>query len=246
MSSTPARPARRRFRCRLWPTVITAAGLVLLLGLGTWQVERLGWKTELIRQAEEGLAAPAVDLPDDAGLEGLDFRHVSVRGTYLHDAAIGFGLSAVQGEPGGRLVTPLRLDDGRIVLVDRGWLPEALLPPRTPPGLQPSGEVDIEGVARWRGGGKPGWLTPTNEPDKRRWFGWDLPALEQALGMSLLPVEIVLERTEGTGELPKTEPVTIDLPNNHLGYAITWYGLAAALLAIYLLSSMTQPDSAQT
>ena len=242
MSSTLADREGRRFRFRLWPTVMTGLGVALMIGLGTWQLERLAWKTELIRTAEAGLAAPPIDLPPGADLAALEFRHVAARGTYLHDAAIGLGLTAVGGEPGGRLVTPLRLDDGRVVLVDRGWLPEPLLPPRTPAALQPAGTVSIDGIARWRGNQTAGWMAPANEPEKRRWFSWDYPALRQALGLDLVPVELVLEHGDGTADLPKAQPVTIDLPNDHLGYAITWYGLAVVLLVIYIMSSLSKPE----
>lgn len=245
MSSALTESTGRRFRLRLWPTVMTVLGVALMIGLGTWQLERLAWKTEIIRSAEAGLTAPPIDLPPGSELAALDFRHVSARGTYLNEAAIGFGLSAVGGEPGGRLVTPMRLDDGRIVLVDRGWLPEPLLPPRTPAGLQPAGTVSIDGIARWRGNQAAGWMVPSNEPLKRRWFSWDIPALQAALGLDLVPVEIVLERSEGPADLPKAQPVTIDLPNDHLGYAITWYGLAVVLLVIYIMSSLSKPEAAE-
>lgn len=233
-------PAGRRFRLRFWPTIITMAGLLLLLGLGTWQAQRLAWKTGLIAQVEARLAEPPVPLPEPgADLSSFDFRRVEVRGTYRHDAAFAFGLQASGNEPGARLITPLRLDDGRVLLVDRGWLPEPLLPPNVPDGLQPEDTVARTGVLRLRGEVAASWLTPTSQPDRRRWFAWDMPALENALGMSLLPAVLVLERSEGSAGLPRTGPVRVELRNDHLGYALTWYGLAVGLLVIYLLFSFT-------
>ncbi|HEX6016069.1 MAG TPA: SURF1 family protein [Geminicoccaceae bacterium] len=249
MTATPANAAgrlhRRRFRFRLWPTLAALLGAAVLPGLGTWQLQRLAWKTDLIVRAEAGLAAPLVALPTaGADLEALDFRHVTARGVYLHDAAFAFGLSASGGEPGGRLVTPLRLDDGRVVLVDRGWLPEDLLPPNVPEALRPSGQVTLEGVARWRGGGgrERGWMVPDDQPDRRRWFSWDIPAMERALGVPLLPVTLALERSKGPIGLPQAQRMAVDFHNNHLGYALTWYGLAAGLLVIFVLSSSAKPD----
>jgi surfeit locus 1 family protein len=247
LTATPADaglpPARRRLRFRPWPTLAVLAALAVLLGLGTWQMQRLAWKTDLIAHAEAGLAAPPVTLPAaGTDLAGLDFRRVAARGAYLHDAAFAFGLSASGAEPGGRLVTPLRLDDGRVVLVDRGWLPEDLLPPGVPQGLRPSGQVTLEGVARWRGGGlERGWMLPADQPGRRRWFSWDVAAMERALGMPLLPVVLVLERSEGPAGLPQAQRVAADFRNNHLGYALTWYGLAAALLVIFVLFSSAKP-----
>jgi surfeit locus 1 family protein len=244
LTATPAdagRPYRRRFR--LWPTLAVLPAVAVLLGLGTWQVQRLAWKTDLIGRAEAGLAAPPAALPAaGTDLAALDFRRVTAQGAYLHDSAFAFGLSASGGEPGGRLVTPLRLDDGRVLLVDRGWLPEDLLPPDVPQGLRPSGQVTLEGVARWRGGGLDrGWMTPADQPDRRRWFSWDIAAMEQASGMPLLPVVLVLERPEGRASLPEARRVAVDFRNNHLGYALTWYGLAAALLVMFVLFSSAKP-----
>jgi surfeit locus 1 family protein len=247
LTATPAdaagRAHRRRFRFRLWPTLAVLAALAVLLGLGTWQLQRLAWKEDLIARADAGLAALPVALPAaGADLEALDFRRITVHGAYLHDAAFAFGLSASNGEPGGRLVTPLRLDDGRVILVDRGWLPEDLLPPDVPQGLRPSGQLTLEGVARWRGGGfDRGWMAPADQPEGRRWFSWDVAAMERALGMPLLPVVLVLERSEGPAGLPEARRVAADFRNNHLGYALTWYGLAAALLVIFVLFSSTKP-----
>ena len=174
----------------------------MLVALGTWQLQRLAWKAELIRRAEAQLAEAAMPVPSGP-LDGLDFRRLSARGTYLHEAAFAFGLSAFDGQPGARLVTPLRLDDGRVILVDRGWLPQSLLPPNTPPDLQPGGSVTVEGIGRWRGDIVPGWMAPADSPAQRRWFTWDIPSIEQALGLELAPLELVLERSEGPAALPK-------------------------------------------
>ena len=126
MSSTPAK-AGRVFRPRLWPTIATLAGIAVLLSLGTWQLQRLEWKRGLIEHAERQLAAPATPLPA-TGLEDFDFRRVSLTGTYLHNAAFAFGFTAEGGAPGSRLITPFRLEDGRVLLIDRGWLPKWRVP----------------------------------------------------------------------------------------------------------------------
>lgn len=236
----------RRFRPGLWPSVAAAAAFVLLASLGTWQAQRLAWKQDLIARAEAGLAAPPAPVPSDpaSDLAALDYRRVLTRGRYLHDQAFGFGFSARGGEPGGRLVTPLLLEDGRALLVDRGWLPRALLPPNLPAGLAPEGEVEVAGVARHRAGETRPMFRPDDDPAARRWYGWDFPALAEAVGRPLLPLVLVAQ-PEGVAEpgaLPLVEPVAVDFPNNHLGYAITWYGLAAALVAVYVAFSLRKPD----
>src|SRR5688572_8678430 len=97
-----------RFSPRLWPTLVTLLGVVLLVTLGTWQLRRLAWKEDLIAHAEAGLEAPPTVLPSEsARYEALDFRHLAVRGRFLHGQAFAYGFTAVNGEPGAHLVTPL-------------------------------------------------------------------------------------------------------------------------------------------
>ena len=241
MSSTPA-DASRRFRPRLRPTLASIVALAVLVGLGTWQLQRLAWKEGLIAHAQAQLDAPAVPLPAD-GLADLDFRRVAATGSYLHDAAFAFGFLAEDGRPGGRLITPFQLADGRVILVDRGWMPEDLLPPNVPNGLRPEGVVTLEGIARWRGDDNRPWMTPADTPQQRRWYGWDKPSIQAATGRPIVPVVLVLERSEGPAGLPRAEPVLIDFPNDHLSYALTWYGLAVVLLVIYILFSFTTSGS---
>jgi surfeit locus 1 family protein len=230
------------FRPRLWPTIVTLAALAVLVSLGTWQLQRLEWKRGLIERAQAQLAAPPLPLPA-TGLEDLDFRRVALAGTYLHDAAFAFGFTAEDGAPGSRLVTPFRLGDGRIFLIDRGWLPTDLLPPHVPKALEPAGPVTLEGVGRWRGSWHRTWLTPDDSPAHRRWYGWDIPAMAEAAGLPLEPLEVMLERSEGPAGLPRAEPISVDLPNSHLSYAITWYSLALVLVVIYALFSTTRSGS---
>ena len=129
---------------------------------------------------------------------------------------------------------PLLREDGPAVLVDRGWVPADRAHPAARRDGQIEGPVTVTGIARYRGADEPGWFTPANEPEQRMWFSYDLPALERALGLSLLPVVVEADDRPNPGGLPLGGLTRIELPNNHLQYAITWYGLAAALLAVYV------------
>ncbi|HMR30945.1 MAG TPA: SURF1 family protein [Geminicoccaceae bacterium] len=225
----------RRFRPGATLTVLVLVALAVLLSLGTWQVRRLAWKTALIETITSRGAEPAIPVEqalDDPAAN--DFRHVGAAGRYRHDLAFAMGTVAERGEVGGRLVTPLLLPDGRAVLVERGWLPERLLPPGTPEAIQPSGQVELDGVARFHGGDRAGVFTPDNRPEQRRWYWYDLAGLRAALGLEVEPLVLALGRSDTGGALPQPLPVRADLPNNHLGYAITWYGLAIALVAVYV------------
>ena len=206
-----------RFRPRLWPTLISLPAFGLLIGLGVWQLERLEWKSALIAQREAALAAPAVELPAVLTPD-LEFRRVEARGRLLNDQAQRYGLRPRNGAPGYELLTPLARPEGRAILVNRGWRPEA-----TPPTEGPEGEVTIEGVLRFPR--PPGAFAPEHGPAPERWLWYDLAGLERRLGLELAPAVLELEPPEGAG-----------LVNNHLQYALTWFALAAALGTIYLVS----------
>jgi surfeit locus 1 family protein len=241
MSSMTTAELATRFRPALWPSVAAVLGVALLVSLGTWQLERLAWKEALIAHVEAGLAQPAIDLPADlADPAALDYRPVRARGRFLPDAAFAFGVSARDGEPGARLVMPLLLADGRTLLVDRGWLPQDLLPPALPKDLRSPVETVVEGVARHHGEHRRSYFQPADDPARGRWFGWDLPAMAEAVGRPLLPIVMVAAPSPDAapGSLPQPAPVRPAFTNNHLGYAITWYGLAAALAGVYLAASL--------
>ncbi len=231
----PASAGALHFRPRLWPSLATLAALALLLGLGTWQVQRLHWKEGLIAERTAQLAAPPAQLPATADdWRVWDFRKVSVRGTFRHDLEQRFGAYAVDGQFGQHILTPLVRPDGAAILVDRGWVPAERAPVETRRQGELSGDALITGIARYRGADRPGWFTPANQPADRIWYWYDVPALAQTVGLELLPVVVEADATPNPGGLPIGGQTRIELPNNHLQYAITWYGLALALVAVYI------------
>jgi len=224
-----------RFRPGLWPTLAALAGLLALLGLGTWQVERLDWKERLIAERQAGLAASPEPLPAVAeNWRTFDFRRVSVAGEFRHDLEQLFGAYAIDGRLGHHVLTPLIRPDGAAVLIDRGWVPADQAHPAARRAGQIEGEARIFGIARYRAGDRRGWFRPDNQPDASLWFWYDLPALEDAVGLDLLPVVVEADSSANPGGLPIGGQTRAELPNNHLQYAITWYGLAAVLAAVYV------------
>jgi surfeit locus 1 family protein len=225
----------RSFAPGLWPTVVTLLGLAVLLGLGTWQLERLEWKRALIAEREAKLASAPEILPStsDAWAD-WDFRPVVVEGEFRHDLEQLFGVAAIDGQVGHHVLTPLVRPDGAAVLVDRGWVPAERAHPATRREGQPAGPAEVAGVARYRGDDQPGWFTPGNRPAQGLWYWYDLPELGRALGLELLPVVIEADATPNPDGLPIGGQTHAELPNNHLQYAITWYGLAAGLLGVWI------------
>jgi surfeit locus 1 family protein len=230
-----AKANARRFAPGLWPTAATLLGLIVLVGLGTWQLDRLAWKRDLIALREAQLAAPAEPLPGSAeDWRSWDFRPVVVHGEFRHDLEQLFGVAAIDGRLGHHVLTPLVRQDGAALLVDRGWVPADRAHPAARREGQITGLVQVTGIARYRGGDRPGWFRPDNQPEQSLWYWYDLPALEAALGLGLVPVVIEADATSNPGGLPIGGQTRTELPNSHLQYAITWYGLAAGLFVIWI------------
>lgn len=235
---------RERFRFTLWPTLFTIPALALLIGLGTWQIQRLHWKLDLIAKRSAALAAAPVAAPESgAEAEALDFNHVTVRGTFDHAKELYIAATDEHGLTGWQVVTPLTLEDGRIVLVNRGFVPEAQRPPETRAAGQVAGEVTIEGILRIPH--KPsGWLVPGNGPRQNYWLYVDIPAMAEADGLDqgkLLPYSVDAGKAPNPGGVPRGGQTPIELPNDHLQYAITWYGFAVTLIVIYLIYHYRKP-----
>lgn len=215
-------------------------GCGVLIGLGTWQVERRAWKAELIATMDARLALPRANLSALlAGGEPEDFRPVSVTGIFLHDQEMYLAARSYQSRLGYHVVTPLLRDDGaaggQAVLVDRGWIPVDRLAPASRAAGQVPGKVTVEGILRRPA--KPGAFTPDNRPDQNRWYWPDLPAMGAHAGLAqVAPVLIEAGPAPNPGGLPIGGQTRVNLPNDHLQYAITWYALAAALVVLYLVS----------
>ncbi len=222
-------------RPALWPTLITVPSLIVLLALGTWQVQRLHWKEGLIAARQSALAAAPVPLPatlDDPA--AFAFRRVTVRGRFRHRDEIHLIATSLEGEGGYQVVTPLeRADGGGIVLVNRGWVPYERKHPESRAEGQLAGEVTIEGIATLPG--SKGFFVPDNDDDANVWFWRDLPGMARHLGLEVQPLFVEAGPAPNPGGYPRGGQSRVELRNDHLSYAITWYALAAALAAVYLI-----------
>jgi surfeit locus 1 family protein len=224
-------------RSRLIPAAFTVFAALVCLSLGAWQLERLGWKTNLIAERQAAVHAAPIPLPKtQEEASRLEFHPVIAEGVFLNDKEIYLGAASPGGgEPGLQVLTPLRLADDRIVFVNRGFIPSALKNPKKRGAGQLSGPVRVTGLLRLPHG-RPGWLVPDNRPDLNYWFWVDLPAMEAATGLSnVAPFYIDADATPNPGGWPKGGVTVIDLPNDHLQYAITWFALAVAAIVVYLV-----------
>lgn len=208
-------PSRRL----LLPGLMTLAMLATLLALGTWQVSRLLWKRELLAAIAASEQRPALPL----GPNPPAFARVRAEGRFEPITAL-YG-AEVRGDAGGaRLLGILRRDGAPPLLVVRGWVP-------VPPPAIASGPATVEGYIR--PADAPGWFSPTDDLAGRRFYTLNPTAIGSALGVpDLAPYTLVAMGPPGTPDPARTLPRP---PNNHLPYAITWYGLAIALLVIFAL-----------
>lgn len=223
-----------------------AAGVVtaILLSLGTWQVGRLAWKNELIatltaRTRAAPIVAPSLAEARAASPEALDWTPVRLTGHFL--ASRDLPVHAILGEPHGRfggpgvwMMTPFARDDGSIVWINRGFVPrrERDLADHAP---APSGEVTITGILR-----RPeprGTHTPADDPAHRLWFVRDPAVLAAAADLEAAKVAPYTVDADASltpaGGLPQAGETRLSYPNDHLGYAITWYGLAATCVGVF-------------
>ena len=173
-------------------------------------------------------------------MNDLEFRRVRLTGHFLNDKEMYLAARSLNGNVGYHVVTPFLGDDGTTTLVDRGWIPLDRKDPATRAQGEISGTVTIEGLIR--SPGRKSWVVPDNEADKNFWFFVDIPAMAAHAGLSDLRDYFVEAGPEkNPGGYPIGGQSHIDLPNNHLSYAITWYSLALALVIIYLIYHRVKP-----
>jgi surfeit locus 1 family protein len=228
----------------LVPAVVAMGALAVLLSLGTWQIERKAWKEGLIATLNQRIAAPAMELPAPASWDRLDpakdeFRRVALRGQFLPDQealvyTTGSGLRSDISGPGYWVFAPVRLADGSVVVINRGFVPEGRQDPGARADGQVSGPIDIIGAMRWPEA--RGLFTPADDPARNLWFVRDHAAMAAAKGWgTVAPFLIDQEQPQPPGGLPRPGKITPNLTNNHLQYALTWYGLAFVLVVAFIV-----------
>ena len=227
--------SKLRFRPTLWPTVFSVPAFILMIGLCIWQVQRLHWKEGLIAERQARVTAEPVALPKPgADPAAMAYRRVRLDGAFLHDQELYLGARSLNGNPGYHILTPFALTQGGAVLVDRGWVPVDRKAPETRAEGQVAGSRTIEGIVRLPHG--KAWMQPDNEPANNMWFYVDLPAMAASSGADLrTDLYVDAGPAENPGRYPIGGQTRIELPNDHLQYAITWGLLAVALAVIYVL-----------
>ncbi|SFI90013.1 SURF1 family protein [Albimonas pacifica] len=208
-------------RARLvFALVIGLGGVAILCALGTWQVQRLAWKEGLIAELEGRLAAAPEALPEAPTEARDEYLRVAVTGDY-RPGEIHVLTSRKPWGPGFRIVAPFETEAGRRILVDRGFVPET---EKGAARTLPEG-VEVTGALLWPQ--EVDGFTPDPDREANMWFARDLPAMAQALDAEPILVVAEADPAAAPDALPAAWPLTVNLTNDHLEYAITWFGLAA-------------------
>jgi surfeit locus 1 family protein len=219
---------RRRFVVLLGPGLMALVMLAVLIALGTWQVHRLHWKEGILAQVARAEAAPPVPLPESPA----PYTKVEATGTLRDDLSATYGAEVRDTrhgpELGAQLIVPLERPGKVPVLVDRGWVPLT----RNAPIEQPEGEVTVQGFIR--APAHPGWFSAADDTAGRQFFTLDPAKIGATLGLGKVAPFTLVEMGDARPEhWPDPAQHLPRPPNNHLSYAITWYGLAFALVVIF-------------
>jgi surfeit locus 1 family protein len=234
-------------------TIAALTGLLILLALGSWQMQRLGWKERVLAERATAAAGQPVPLPPSdtvltgEATEALAFRRTEAQGVFLHEAerrVQGQYLTSTGRQPdqlGVHVVTPLRLVDGSLLLINRGWAP------LTGEIMRPMGRVTVTGLIRPFP--EKGWMQPENDPARDAWFRVEARSMTTGLTGPVAGYYLDAVAEPGHTAPPYGGQSRIALPNNHLQYALTWYSLAVVLLGVWgavVRSRLTPAADGQT
>lgn len=231
-----AGPSRRRSLVALVFGILCVG---LLAALGTWQVERLQWKEGVIARIDARIHAQPLSMDAAEALQrqtgDVEYYPVLARGRFLNGAER-FFISTFNGQAGWNVYAPMDLGGNRFVYVNRGFVPYERRDPATRREGQFDGETAVQGLARDVQAEKPSFLVPNNDIGRNQFFWKSLPDLMVDAGLPsdarIMPFVIDAGLGSAPGGWPVGGTTVIDIPNNHLQYAITWYGLALALASM--------------
>jgi surfeit locus 1 family protein len=230
------------WRSLIWLGLFTLLGLVILIGLGVWQLDRLAWKERLIAEVSARVTASPTPVPTEGDWAKLkpddyEYRHVWLDGVYefARQAFVFRALDNPRGRfggPGYLVLTPLRLADGAYVVVNRGFVPQDEKDRFKAAAEPATGETTVTGLMR--SPESRTWFTPDDDPARGQWFTRDPAAIAATLKLErAAPFTIDADATGKIGDLPQGGEAVLAFPNNHFSYALTWFGTALALAGVF-------------
>ena len=224
-----------RLRPLLAPAIATLLMGAFLIGLGVWQLHRLAWKEGLIAQIDARAHGPAQPVPAPVDWSALrprdyEYRHVTARGTFDNTKETLVFRPSEDG-PGYLVMTPLALAGGGTIIVNRGFVPDNLKARDARAGGDPDGPVTITGLMR--APEARNLFTPADDIASGQFFTKDPATIAARDDIAAAPFVIDADPTPNPGGWPRGGATAMSIPNNHFTYAMTWFGIALALFAIF-------------
>jgi surfeit locus 1 family protein len=221
-----------------FPAALTFVMLAVLLGLGGWQVERLAWKTDLLARMDARRDAPPLLISGQTDIAALnrgrhEFHPAQFTGRFGDDVV--FWFTQIENKPSGlarldaagyHMLVPFMLEDGSAILVDRGFIPARLLDIPAPP--PPQGLQNLSVILRWPDG--RGAFDNADDPSRNLFYVRDPKAIGAHWQFALPPM--LGEAAIANESWPRGGQTRFSMPNNHLQYAVTWFGLAIVLVIV--------------
>ncbi len=232
--------------------VFMVIGIAVLCGLGTWQVKRLYWKEALIEKVEKRISIAPVTIDEfvskQKNQEDWPYTPIMTKGIYDHSKEVFFFTTSNKGQAGWNVNTPMLLENGKYLIVNRGFIPYEMRNPADRLKGQVEGIQELVGLVRIAEIEKPNSFFPENNPDKREIYWRDIKLMTNLMGKDggreFVPFFVDANDEPIEGDWPKGGTTIIAFPNSHLQYAVTWYGLALALLGVgsYFLYTRRQQN----
>lgn len=246
----PQSTLKKRILARVFISLIACCLFLLFFSLAIWQVERLGWKKDLIARVNTRITAKAVPAPTPKEWPAItadkdEYRHIFVKGHYLDDKPIAVKALTALGSGYWQLV-PLQTKDDGVIYINRGFISDANYKAGLLNKNIPTGEIVVSGLLRIS---EPdGFFLRPNEPEKNLWNSRDIAAFatKQKL-QSVAPFFIDADKNSADNATSDQQPVggltVVNFPNNHLSYAITWFLLAFMVLGSTLFLWLHKDNS---
>ncbi len=203
--------------------IYSSIAILILVSLGTWQLERLRWKTDILSSMRTSLSLPSLEISEEVikNINKYSYRHIQLTGSYLYNNNVTIYSKVFNKKVGKHLVIPFKTQYGT-VLVNRGFIPKDF----NILGNDETKVIKINGIIKFQQ--KINYFTPKNNISGNEWYYINIDEVSNYLSIPLLKFYIV-EKDNDDEKYPIGSQYNINIPNDHLQYAITWFSLALAL-----------------
>ncbi len=222
-----------------WATIFTITGVIILCALGSWQVKRLVWKTNLVERikAEVTIDSSAVAIAPEDDLSEILLKRGFLKGEFLHDKTILIQARTYKSHPGYHIITPFKMADynDKVMFVNRGWIPVELTF-EDDIVIKPRGLIMITGALR----PAPEYnrFVPQNSPSEDQWYRISPQEIAEAYDIKDFYSKNIFYKElrnikRGIPDMPVPAAIEVSINNNHAGYALFWFAMAITLAVIY-------------